>query len=643
MRQSAYQHEAQQLQARVEVLEAELQRRQKAEARLRRTHYEFVRDVATNNEASRHRTDSLGDQATERHRSEQVLVRQTMTLSKTTAMLVEKERLLHAYQKIGQAILAFLDMERILDTLTEEIVHASIFPNLAIALVDQEQGMIEIVRAFACPASISQTGTLVGPEDLNDIGKVFALDSDTAIAQVVRRGEMEFERVRRKTHNRVGREVAVPAKQDLVAFFIPVKRGERVLAVLETRAVLAEKAAVLKQISAMQPLLDLVAVALEHARLYAEAQQQSQQLIRLERLQALGDLSLGVSHNLNNLLAEMLVPAQILQESSQDPHVLHEADEIVAAGQRAAELVRQLYRSVRVRQEGRLEPVQLNKIIAETITTLQASIEAKESLKRIEIQTVLEEIPPVQGVAFEFSQVLVNLLDNAVDALPQGGQITIGTRPYNEGVQLYVRDNGCGMDEKTQQRVFEPFFTTKDDVGSGLGLSVVNNTIKLWNGTVETQSEPDQGTCCMLWLPAWDGPMEENTIQVEKATERAGRILLVQQDEVVRDILMESLGNLHQVEGVATGGEALERIVPGRYEVALVDAGMVQPVTEIFGQELRQRDPGLSTVLLTSRRVQQSDVRLFDFHLHKPMDIYAVPETVGMALALYDRRAAEFG
>jgi signal transduction histidine kinase len=586
MHQSAYQNEVQELQARVVVLEAELQRRQEAETSLRRTHYKLMRDVATN--SVRHRTDSLDDQVTERHRSEQVLVRQTMTLSKTTAMLVEKERLLHAYPKIGQAILAFLDLDRILDTLTEEIVHASIFPNLAIALVDQEQERIEILRAFTHPASIGQVDTLVGPADLNDSGRVFALDSDTAIARVVRQGEMEFERVRQTTDNRAGHTDGVPADQHVVAFFIPVKRGERVLAVLETRAVLAEKAAVLKRIAAMQPLLDLVAVALEHARLYAEAQQQSQQLIRLERLQALGDLSLGVSHNLNNLLAKMLVPAQILQESSQDPHVLQEADEIVAAGQRAAELVRQLYRSVRVRQEGRLEPVQLNKIIAEAITTLQASIEAKEALERIEIRTALEEIPPVQGVAFEFSQVLVNLLDNAIDALSQGGHITIGTRPYKEGVQLYVRDNGCGMDEKTQQRAFEPFFTTKDDVGSGLGLSVVHNTIKLWNGTVETQSEPDQGTCCTLWLPAWDGPMEENTIPVEKATERAGRILLVQQDEVVRDILMESLGNLHQVEGVATGGEALERIVPGRYEVALVDAGMVQPVTPILGQIIRR-------------------------------------------------------
>ena len=109
--------------------------------------------------------------------------------------------------------------------------------------------------------------------------------------------------------------------------------------------------------------------------------------------------------------------------------------------------------------------------------------------------------PPIQGTEDGLREVLVNLLLNAVDAMPQGGTITIHTQFVETDVQVSVSDTGVGMDEDTRMRAFEPFFTTKADVGSGLGLSTANNIVTRWGGEIQVDSEPGKGSTFTLRFP----------------------------------------------------------------------------------------------------------------------------------------------
>ena len=428
------------------------------------------------------------------------------------------------------------------------------------------------------------------------------------------------------------------------SYFIPIKRGDRVLAVMATGSDLEQKEEMLRRIEAMQPLLDQVAIALEHARLYTEAQQHARELIRLERLSALGEMSAGLSHNLNNILSTILGPAQILQETASDPEQLQEIEDIVTSARRARDLVHRLHRAVRGKEDVELHPVSLNLAVQEAVqaTRPRWKDESESRGLAVEVITRLEEVPPIRGTPSELHDILINLLFNAVDAMPQGGTITIATRVLEEAVQLTVRDTGIGMDEETCRRVFEPFFTTKMDLGTGLGLATVYGTMIRWGGTLEVESAPDQGTVFTLQFPVWaDAPAgEEKETQPRPA--RPSKILVVEDNERVGQMLGRLLGKDHEVELTLNGPEALANFAPGRCDVALIDLGMPGMPGDQVARKLRQVDPLLTTVLVTGWELQENDPRasVFDFQLQKPfVELNQVRDVVARAIALRDARA----
>ncbi|MCC7264644.1 MAG: PAS domain S-box protein [Candidatus Latescibacteria bacterium] len=230
-----------------------------------------------------------------------------------------------------------------------------------------------------------------------------------------------------------------------------------------------------------------------------------QELIRTHRLRAAGELSVGVSHNLNNLLTVVLGPAEMLQRRLLDPKSLQLVEMVIEAATRAADLVHRLHLSVRDPESQTCEPVALNQTIEGVLamTRPRWKDESKTQGRAIEVYTDLGLVPPIKGITSELHGMLVNLLLNAVEAMPQGGRITIRTLSEGDQVRLDFSDTGVGMDEQTRLRVFEPFFTTKMDVGSGLGLSTLYNSVTHWGGTVAVASTPGQGTTFTLHLPAW--------------------------------------------------------------------------------------------------------------------------------------------
>jgi PAS domain S-box-containing protein len=239
-------------------------------------------------------------------------------------------------------------------------------------------------------------------------------------------------------------------------------------------------------------------------RRYAETE-----LVRYERLRAMGEMTAGISHNLNNILVGVLGHAQFIQRAASDPAILRDVEAIIKAARRAEDLVRRLRWAVLGKEE-EIEPVAVNKLVPAAVseTCPRWKNGNGSGQPSIDIITHLNEVPLIQGTRSGLQDILVNLLFNAREAMPRGGVITIETKTLGEGVELRISDTGGGMDERTRKRVFEPFFTTKAEVGTGLGLSTVYGTVTRWGGAVKVESAPERGATFTIWLPKWGGSRE---------------------------------------------------------------------------------------------------------------------------------------
>ena len=199
--------------------------------------------------------------------------------------------------------------------------------------------------------------------------------------------------------------------------------------------------------------------------------------VQLERLGALQDMTAGISHNMNN--------------------ILHRG---IADGQRAVALVQRLQRAMLGEETDELYPVYLDATVRQAIEGAKSIWTVPVSAKgvAIEVREDLADVPPIWGKDSGLHDILLTLLLNAVDAMQQGGTITVRTETVEKMVQLSVSDSGTGMDERTLQQVFEPFFTTKLTVGPGLGLSEVWGMVTRWGGIIKVESTPGKGSTFRL-------------------------------------------------------------------------------------------------------------------------------------------------
>ena len=214
--------------------------------------------------------------------------------------------------------------------------------------------------------------------------------------------------------------------------------------------------------------------------------------------------------------------------------------------------------------------------------------------------------------------------------MPGGGTITIDTRIAGDSVTLAVRDTGVGMAPEVRRRVFEPFFTTKAEVGTGLGLSTAYNTVSRWGGTLDVESTPGKGTVFTIQLPAWKERPQRQESKTEGGATVRGRIVIVEDQEVVCELLSSFLSHDHTVDTFMDGPSALERFEPGMFDVALIDLGMPGMAGDQVAREMKEADPALVAVLVTGWEIEESDPRSspFDLRLQKPFTRLADLEAV---------------
>jgi signal transduction histidine kinase len=223
------------------------------------------------------------------------------------------------------------------------------------------------------------------------------------------------------------------------------------------------------------------------------------QLRHADRLATIGQLAAGVAHELNEPLGAVLGFAQLIQKASGLPkEAAADAQKIVRASLHAQEVIHKLL--VFSRQKAPVKAqVSLNRVVQEGLYFL----ESRCARAGIQVSSILSpDLPDIHADASQLHQVLVNLVVNGIQAMPEGGTLTIETHVTPDFVSLSVADTGCGMTDEVREKLFTPFFTTKDiDQGTGLGLAVVHGIVTAHRGTILVESAPGQGARFEVRLP----------------------------------------------------------------------------------------------------------------------------------------------
>ncbi len=288
-------------------------------------------------------------------------------------------------------------------------------------------------------------------------------------------------------------------------------------------------------------------------------------LDRAQRMEVVGKLASGLSHDFNNALTVIRGTAEILESGLRGDEERELAEDIIRASDNAAELSRRLL--IFSRQGATSEPraVDLGGVLRRLGKSLRRLLPAD-----IQVEISAEATPNKACVdPSQLDQAILNLCLNARDAMPDGGRLELhagaGTFPDGrDAVTLRVKDSGVGMDEATRSRATEPFFTTKEEgEGTGLGLAMVKKMLDQHQGTLRLDSTPGSGTSFELLLPVWDGEMEEER-EPEDESGPSAEILLVDDDPGIRRVLVRTLeGGGHRVVAVGSAREAAARIGSG--------------------------------------------------------------------------------
>ncbi len=344
-----------------------------------------------------------------------------------------------------------------------------------------------------------------------------------------------------------------------------------------------------------------------------ERKRLEQQFLRSQRLESIGTLAGGIAHDLNNVLAPIVMSVDLLRMTETDPERLETLTTVESSARRGADMVRQVLTFARG-VGGRRTEVNLGEVVSDIRRILDETL-----LKTITVRVnVQEELWPVIGDATQLHQVLLNLAVNARDAMPNGGTLSFAARniqladvlaPYPKDavpgpyIRVSVEDTGTGMSAEVQDHLFEPFFTTKElGKGTGLGLPTSRAIVKSHGGFIQVYSELGQGSTFRVYLPASPGGAPAEVVAHAAHLPRGnGELILVVDDEdAVRQITRQALETFgYRVVVASDGTEAVTRYAEQWEKIALVLSDMMMPGMDGLAtvRLLREMNPDLRVIL----------------------------------------------
>ena len=376
-----------------------------------------------------------------------------------------------------------------------------------------------------------------------------------------------------------------------------------------------------------------------------------ERLLQSEKLKSLGELAGGVAHNFNNILAIILGRTQLLRRNTETPPEKKERrkliqelrkslDIIERASFDGADTVRRIQEFSRKKDEDynnkNFTDVDLNEVINSTLefTKVKWQDEAVSRGIKISIEKELGSLAPVSGNPSELREVFINLINNAIDALPEGGTIKLKTFMDNGNVVGVIKDTGVGIAKDVQDKIFDPFFTTKGVQSTGLGMSVSYGIIHRHHGTIVLESAEDKGTSFTITIPMQEGVVVEKKKEESRVEEqKKARILVVEDEEDVRELLKDILTDGgHNVEFTPDGKKGIELFREGKFDMVFTDLGMPGMSGWQVAEQIKKINKKTPVVLITGWEVQHKGRELtksgVDMVVKKPFRVNEILELV---------------
>jgi signal transduction histidine kinase/CheY-like chemotaxis protein len=567
-----------------------------------------------------------------------------LTIDPTLPQLLAREKTqkekLEALLTVSQWVTGTLDHQTVLDTIAKEVRRVVQVDECTVFMVDPASRLLEPV---ACDVM----------EFRDEVMAVRLKVGEGITGSVALSGRGEIVQDSENDPRAVSVPGTPPEESSLLC--VPLIARQNVIGVITLSRIGSQRRPfVLADLELATLFAAQCSSAIHNARIYAqmksaydELRATQQQLVLSAKLNALGEMAGGVAHDFNNILAAILGRTQLLMRGPTTPELRRQLEVIEQAALDGAHTVRRVQEFTRVRQDERFETLDINRVLEGVVEFTRPAwfTNAKKRGVTVEMHLELTARQPVAGNASELREVFTNLVLNAVDAMPWGGDLFIHTKDGEGGVRVTFRDTGVGMDEETRTRVFDPFFTTKEIQGTGLGLSVAYGIVTRHHGQIEVQSERGIGTEFIVTLPAGLAPAAKETPALIHRPIAPHTILVVDDEQPVLDVLAEMLHALGQQVHVAIGGEAgiteFDRRVP---QIVFSDLGMPEVNGWDVALHIRSQQPRTALVLVTGWGFQLEEeaamARGVDVILTKPFTLEDVERALSRATDLLARREA---
>jgi len=374
---------------------------------------------------------------------------------------------------------------------------------------------------------------------------------------------------------------------------------------------------------------------------YIEEQERiREQFGLIEKMSALGELASGVAHDFNNTLAGILGRAELMLRDVNDPKTMRGLELIVQTARDGGKTVKRIQDFARQRRDHDFEPVAVDQLLIDVneVTRPRWKDRAQANNVHINLNLQINSDASIMGDPSELREVLVNMVFNAVDAMPSGGRLTLSAEEVDGSMEIAVSDTGCGMSPEVRSRIFDPFFTTKGMAGMGLGLAVCYGIIQRHQGSIEIESTVGEGSSFRIKLPiaevklSTESPEEAVVQQLTLVrTPKAPSILVVDDEVCVLDVLrdiLESEG--YEVTVAKSGDEALKAFETKSFKAVFTDVGMPGMSGWELARAIRERDEEIPLAVITgwgeAVSSKEQETAKVDWVVTKPFSIDRISE-----------------